>query len=159
MERQRKTHCANGHELTDENRIKDGRCKICQYESVKKWTLENQEKVKESKRKWYEANKENADKNSRKWKAENQGKVKEIHRKWRAENQEKIKEKNRKWQEANPERAKERGRRYGLKIVDRLADKYLATLGFKDAPEEIKELKRLHLTLKREIKKCKQSKQ
>ena len=56
-------YCIHGHELTEENTNKNGRCKICRKEADRKWRIANPEKAKEASRKWKLENPDKLDEN------------------------------------------------------------------------------------------------
>lgn len=159
MDRPQKTHCVRGHERTPDNVYSGGACKLCVKELSRKWRDENPGKAKENDRKKREENPEKYAEIHRnavkRWRISNIEKSREIAKKWRENNPEKNKERMKRWRERNPCKSGEYHRKYALEITD----SFLNSRGFKGVPEEIKELQRLNLTLKRELRKCKQSKQ
>lgn len=66
---------------------------------------------------------------------------------------EKYRKKHALWVANNPEKAKEYFKRWYVKDITTISDRYVKTrIGIKDAPQEVIELARLNLTLKREVR-------
>lgn len=131
-----------------------GTCSSCQKEYSRKYREKNREKIRESRKRHYyeEGGKEKSSERAKIWHKANSDKVK-IQRK---KHREKYKKISREWYEKNKGRvlneAKER-----IKILD---DNYIKSLIARrssvllcsDIPEEIVEIKRLEIQLRREIK-------
>jgi hypothetical protein len=148
-------------------------CRICGNKATARWRAANPEKVKAARENWDD------------WRAENPERVKAAKKDWYAANREKIINKARVWAEANPEKRKatsrkwyeknfemvnsysaaqakanpERARAIQAAYRERLSDNYVASrLCTPNPPQELIELKRLTMQIKRELKQQEQSK-
>ena len=94
------------------DRYKNGRCKACSREAVRKWQRNNLEKVREITRKWWQDNPDKGAAARRKWEQANPKKVSEYSRRYRRANPEKLYEANRRWKRANRKKENARRRRW-----------------------------------------------
>lgn len=148
--------CKNGHLIHANGFYKDGSCKLCDNDRSRRWKEGNQEKLKEYNKEYYKKNLEKVKKKFRSWYANNKERFVEIRKVWNLANVERTRSNSRKWARDNPEKVMINNRRSMVEI----SDSYVRNrLGLKkvDVPQEIIELKRQHIILKREIKKWKQS--
>ena len=129
--------------------------KILEYD--KQYRQANKEKIKEYSKKYYQANKEKR----KKYRQANKEKIKEQKKKYRQANKEKEKEQKKKYYQANKEKILEYSKKYCQDNRNKLADPYVidiirhqtnSMLKAKDIPQELIELKRNSLILKRKIK-------
>jgi hypothetical protein len=127
-------------------------CKLCQKDNAIKYE-EKVKKIKTNRAKWCANNKEKYKSYTAKWRKENPEKIAS----WRKNNKEKIRDYNKKWREKNPDKYID----YQAKAREELKDSYILDLlkggGEKniDIPQELIELKRIQLQIKREIRKQK----
>jgi hypothetical protein len=154
--------CKRGHEMTQENTTKDGSCKACIALNGKAYREANRERIaakkkayndanKENRRAYYEANKENR----RAYHEANKEKIAAHHKAYCEANKEKLAAQ----QKAHREDNREKIATYNRRMVKSIADSYVAGrmgLPVKDIPQEVIEVKRLLITIKRELKNGKQ---
>lgn len=133
--------CKRGHLIHANGFYKDGKCKLCDNDRSRRWKEDNQEKHKLYSKKYRIANKEKLNKRSKDW--------------YRANAEKERADRIKRYRE-NPEKVRTNSR----KAVNDITDSYVCSkmlLRVADVPQEVIELKRQHLILKREIKKWKQS--
>jgi len=109
---------------------------LCESCYLKKYRLENSEKVKTAWKKWYLENKEKTRAYKKKWHSENKEKRNAISRKWHSENKEKAKAYAKQWYLENSEREKAKKRKYHQKNKER-SNKAIRKYR-KENPEKIK---------------------
>jgi hypothetical protein len=118
-------YCKRGHERIPENLNASRGCKICIKEQNRVRLLEGGEKIRERNRGYWSKNKE------------------------------KHRERGRRYHAINREDISTRRRTQFAQSVEQLTDGYICKcmrLSLNNTPKELIELKRTHLTLKREIK-------
>lgn len=158
--------CKHGHLLLSEDDVtKKGQCRECRRAYSKKYRESHKEYAREYNKKYREshkeyskkyresnpANKEAQSSRNRRYHAANKEKINERQRAYHKENAERLLARNRRWRLTNSEQVRQRFRAY----TETLSPGYLARLlklPLADCPPELLELKRLHVTLKREIK-------
>ena len=148
--------CKRGHLIHADGFYKDGSCKLCAIERKRKWRNDNQEKLKEYNKEYYKKNSEKVKKKFQSWYVDNKERYVEKCKVWALANVERIRSNSRKWTRDNPEKVMINNRRSMVEI----SDSYVRNkLGLKkvDVPQEVIELKRQHIILKRELTKWKQS--
>lgn len=158
--------CKNGHLIFSDSFNERGRCRECIAEERKRYYAANKGKENEAGKRYRAANKEKEAARIKRYRATNKEKVADTEKRWRAANKEKIAEKFKKWCAANKERRdanqkryratnKEKVRYWRKKSRVEISDHYTRSLlGVKkgEVPKELIELKRLQITLIREIK-------
>ena len=178
METKKCSKCGEVKAVSNFNKCKTNKdgymsyCKIC----FKQYYQANKEKIKEQQKQYYQANKEKIKEQQKQYGQANKGKFKERMKKYYQTNKEKLKEKKKEYYQANKEKLKEKQKEYRqankkkLKEKmkkyrqgdrDKLVDSYIKSiinkqtngmLKAKDIPQELIELKRNNLILKRKIK-------
>ena len=155
--------------------IKDRFCNHCKkcmkqyYQSNKEKVLEqskkyyqaNNEKIKERQKQYRQANNEKMKQYNKQYYQANNEKMKERQKQYRQANNEKMKQYNKQYRQANKEKIKEQRKQYRQDDRNKLADSYIkdlirnqtnGMLKAKDIPQELIELKRNNIILKRKIK-------
>ena len=134
--------CKRGHLIHADGFYKDGSCKLCRNTRSRRWKKGNQEKMRIYGKEYHRANAEKRNAYSRSWYAANKEKCADWMVTWRLANPEKIRANSR-------------------KVRDKITNSYICASCFRlkvsDVPQEVIELKRQHIILKRELKKWKQS--
>ena len=136
-------------------------CKICNKEKSKAWCEDNPEKVRAYKKAWYEANPEKLRAAEKAYREANPEKVRAAEKAYREANPEKVRACKKAYREANPEKARaavkayreanpEKVRAAEKAYRDRYPDAYVAKAF--QCPQELIELKRINLLIKREIR-------
>jgi len=141
-------------------------------EQKKQYRQANKEKIKERKKKYYQVNKEKTLEHNKQYRQANKEKIKERKKKYyqankektlehskqyRQANKEKIEQYNKQYRQANKEKLKEKSKDNRNKLVDPYIKTIISKqtngmLKAKDIPQELIELKRNNIILKRKIK-------
>jgi hypothetical protein len=158
------THCKRGHERTPEN-LKNRGCKICALirENERKNTEEGRIKYQERQKKHIESGKKAARAKERWVETRDNPGEKEKRAELRKQNIEHRRQYLHQWRKDHPQQTRETSKRNSKRAVEEIRAHYAqATLGLrrKDVvlPDEIIEVQRLRIQLKREMRKCKESK-
>jgi phage host-nuclease inhibitor protein Gam len=162
--------CKYGHEMTHENTAKNGMCKMCFVSYRKAYREANKEKIAECDKAYREANKEKIAECDKAYREANKEKIAERYKAYCEANKEKIAERGKAYREANREilaaRRKEYNKANKEKIdaenkarCENLTDSYVASrigISVENISKEIIDLKRLLITIKRELRNGKQ---
>jgi len=139
---------------------KDGVRSSCK-ECKKQYYKANNEKILGQKKQHYKANKKKIKKYNKQYQQANKEKIKEHRKQYYQANKEQIKEYNKQYYQANNEQIIEQKKQYDQDNINKLGDTYIkdiirkqtnGMLKASDMPEELIELKRNNIILKRKIK-------
>ena len=132
----------------------DNKEKILEYK--KQYRIDNKEKIAEQRKQYYIDNKERIAEKKKQSYIDNKEKISEQSKQYRTDNKEKIAEQHKQYRTDNKEKIAEQHKQYRGSLTDAYVS-YLIQNQFDitEIPEYLMELKRAEITAKREIKKHK----
>lgn len=127
-------------------------CKSCVLKKSKIYYEKNKEKIKEYSRNYFKNNRERCNKTSKKWRNKNKDKLRKLKMISYYKNHENCLLQRKHWAEKNAEKVKNLNKSRSIELPDSYIDQQLS---LKIEPElitsELRELKRIHIKLKRFI--------
>lgn len=143
-------------------------CKTCihkkRYEYKKEWARQNKEKVQKARDNWLKKHPEydhyqKIKEGNRKWKEKNKESVKSYRVRWYKENIGHARSYAIAWNKKHSDRVIEKNKRHTVELSNGYVKKYLRKAGFSDDQinDELIEIKRLIIKIKRHVKKTKKA--
>ena len=135
------------------------RCRECLLQYKKQWYIKNKNRHSLKCKEYYRENKDKIDIINKKWKDNNKERVAKNKKDYRIKNKEYLYNLTKLWRQKNKEKRKVDSKNRSESSREKLDDNYVkstltsrSNLQFKDIPNELIEIQRLRLQIKREIK-------